>query len=72
MARFRYMVADAAAAASFYTENFGFKIQLQVPAISIVSRGDMTLLLSGPRSSARKPMPDGKQTEHRRLEPHHV
>ncbi len=63
MARFRYMVADAAAAASFYTENFGFRIQLQVPAISIVSRGDMTLLLSGPRSSARKPMPDGTQTD---------
>ncbi len=32
MAKFRYMVSDAAAAA-FYTENFGFSIELQVPAI---------------------------------------
>ena len=63
MARFRYMVTEPLAAASFYTENFGFTIQLQVPAISIVSRGDMTLLLSGPRSSARKPMSDGTETD---------
>ena len=61
MARFRYMVSDAGAAAAFYTEHFGFVIELQVPAICIVSRGDMTLLLSGPGSSARRPMPDGRE-----------
>jgi catechol 2,3-dioxygenase-like lactoylglutathione lyase family enzyme len=53
------MVEDAAASADFYTENFGFEVQLKVPAICIVTRGDMTLLLSGPRSSARREMPDG-------------
>ena len=56
MARVRYMVNDPAAAAAFYTEHFGFEIELQVPAICIVSRGDLTLLLSGP-------MPDGRETE---------
>ncbi len=61
MARFRYMVSDAAAAAAFYTEHFGFEIELQVPAICIVTRGDTTLLLSGPKSSARRPMPDGRE-----------
>ncbi len=63
MARVRYMVSDAGAAAAFYTEHFGFVIELQVPAISIVSRGDLTLLLSGPKSSGRRSMPDGRVTE---------
>ena len=63
MARVRYMVGDPAAAAAFYTEHFGFVIELQVPAICIVSRGDLTLLLSGPKSSGRRPMPDGRETE---------
>ncbi len=63
MARVRYMVGDAETAAAFYTEHFGFEIELQVPAIYIVTRGDLTLLLSGPRSSARRPMPDGRVPE---------
>ena len=61
MARFRYMVDDAKSAASFYTEHLDFEIELAVPAIYIVTRGDITLLLSGPRSSARRPMPDGSE-----------
>ena len=63
MARFRYMVSDAKAAANFYTEHLDFEIELAVPAIYIVSRGDTTLLLSGPKSSARRPMPDGREPE---------
>lgn len=55
MAKFRSMVSDAVPAATFYTENLGFSIELQVPAICIVSRGDPKLLLSGPKSSARRP-----------------
>ena len=39
MARVRYMVNDPAASAAFYTEHFGFEIELEVPAIYIVSRG---------------------------------
>lgn len=57
------MVSDARAAAAFYTEHLDFVIELQVPAICIVSRGDLTLLLSGPGSSARRPMPDGRKPE---------
>ena len=57
------MVADPAASAAFYTEHLGFVIDLQVPPISIVSRGDLTLLLSGPKTSGRRPMPDGRETE---------
>ena len=61
MGRFRYMVNDAATAAAFYTELFGFETELAVPPIHIITRGDMTLLLSGPQSSARRPMPDGSE-----------
>ncbi len=49
------MVSDAKVTANFYTEYLDFEIELAVPAIYIVSRGDTTLLLSGPKSSARRP-----------------
>lgn len=63
MAKVRYMVDDPGASAAFYVENFGFDIELQVPAICIVSLGDLTLLLSGPKSSGRLAMPDGQETQ---------
>ncbi len=46
-----------------YTEHFGFVVELQVPAVSIVSLGDLSLLLSGPKSWEGRPMPDGRETE---------
>ncbi len=33
------------------------------PAFALVSRGDLTLWLSGPQSSAARPMPDGSRPE---------
>lgn len=33
------------------------------PAFAIVSKGDLNLWLSGPQSSAARPMPDGRQPE---------
>jgi catechol 2,3-dioxygenase-like lactoylglutathione lyase family enzyme len=61
MARFRYMVKDAETAANFYKEHFGFEAGFQHRAIHIVSKDDVTLLLSGPASSAQRPMPDGSE-----------
>ena len=63
MAIVRYMVSDAEAATAFYTANLGFTIKMQSPNFCMVSLGDLTLWLSGPRSSARRPMPDGRETE---------
>ena len=64
MAIVRYMVNDADSAAAFYTEHLGFVLEKRWgPAFSIVSRGDLTLGLSGPRTSARRPMPDGREPE---------
>ena len=57
----RYMVDDGEDAVGFYTEHFGFAVRTSVPpAFADVVRGNMRLLLSGPASSAGRPMPDGR------------
>jgi catechol 2,3-dioxygenase-like lactoylglutathione lyase family enzyme len=58
----RYMVDDVEAAVAFYTEHFGFTLLSNAaPAFADVIRGNLRLLLSGPKSSAGRPMPDGRQ-----------
>jgi catechol 2,3-dioxygenase-like lactoylglutathione lyase family enzyme len=59
----RYMVDDVAAAVDFYTTHLGFSETLNSPAFADVRRGQLRLLLSGPQSSAGRPMPDGAQPE---------
>src|SRR2546421_4171876 len=56
----RYMVDDVAAAIDFYTNHFGFTVRTSaLPAFADVTRGSLRLLLSGPNSSAGRPMADG-------------
>ncbi|MFN2557945.1 MAG: VOC family protein [Nitriliruptorales bacterium] len=56
----RYMVDDVAAALDFYTTHFGFEPRTTVlPAFADVTKGNLRLLLSGRKSSAGRPMPDG-------------
>jgi len=56
----RYMVDDVAAAIDFYTDHLGFTVLTSwLPAFADVQRGNLRLLLSGPESSAGRPMPDG-------------
>jgi catechol 2,3-dioxygenase-like lactoylglutathione lyase family enzyme len=56
----RYMVDDVDEALTFYTKLLGFEVQLNAaPAVADVRRGNLRLLLSGPTSSAGRPMPDG-------------
>ena len=60
----RYMVDDVEAAVDFYTTHFGFTLNMSAaPAFADVVRGNLRLLLSGPKSSAGRPMPDGAQPE---------
>jgi catechol 2,3-dioxygenase-like lactoylglutathione lyase family enzyme len=64
MAVIRYLVDDVDAAIACYTGRLGFALERQMgPAFAIVSRGDLTLWLSGPQSSAARPMPDGRPPE---------
>jgi catechol 2,3-dioxygenase-like lactoylglutathione lyase family enzyme len=56
----RYMVDDVDAAVDFYTKHLGFTLRMNAaPAFADVVRGKLRLLLSGPKSSAGRPMPDG-------------
>ena len=57
----RYMVDDVEAAVAFYTTHLGFSLlSSAAPAFADVVRGNLRLLLSGPTSSAGRPMPDGR------------
>ena len=58
----RYLVDDVAAALDFYTTHLDFAIHTStLPAFADVTRGKLRLLLSGPASSAGRPMPDGER-----------
>src|SRR6266576_1311279 len=58
----RYMVDDVEAAIAFYTAHFGFAVRSNAaPAFADIVRGPLRLLLAGPKSSAGRPMPDGRQ-----------
>ena len=56
----RYMVDDVDDSIAFYTKLLDFEILTNAsPAFADVKRGNLRLLLSGPASSAGRPMADG-------------
>ena len=60
----RYMVDDVEKAIAFYTKFLDFKVLTNFPpAFADVARGNLRLLLSGPTSSAGRPMPDGAKPQ---------
>jgi catechol 2,3-dioxygenase-like lactoylglutathione lyase family enzyme len=62
MATVRYLVADVDRSVAFYVGQLGFETLEQMgAAFARVQRGDLTLWLAGPQSSAARPMPDGGQ-----------
>lgn len=62
MVSVRYMVDDVQAAIDFYTSHLGFTLRFSAaPAFAEVARGNLRLLLAGPRSSAGRAMPDGRK-----------
>ena len=57
----RYIVSDVEQSIAFYTTHLGFTERFsRLPAFADVVRGNLRLLLSGPKSSAGRPMPDGR------------
>jgi catechol 2,3-dioxygenase-like lactoylglutathione lyase family enzyme len=60
----RYQIEDVERAIAFYTERLGFALTQRAGSVfATVSRGDLHLLLSGPGTSGRRPMPDGRRQE---------
>ncbi len=56
----RYMVDDVDESIAFYTMHLGFEVSMSAaPAFADVRRGNLRVLLSGPTSSAGRPMSDG-------------
>lgn len=59
MATVRYLVRDVDAALPFY-ETLGFSVtERWGPPFVMLAKGDLTLWLSGPGTSASRPLPDG-------------
>lgn len=62
MAVIRYLVNDVDVALQFYTNVLGFEVvERWGPPFAMVKRGDLTLWLSGPGSSASRPLADGSK-----------
>jgi catechol 2,3-dioxygenase-like lactoylglutathione lyase family enzyme len=60
MVNVRYMVDDVDTAIDYYTKYLDFELRTSAaPAFADITRGNLRLLLSGPASSAGRPMPDG-------------
>jgi catechol 2,3-dioxygenase-like lactoylglutathione lyase family enzyme len=58
----RYLVDDVDAALAFYTNHLGFTLEERWgPPFAMITKGDLRVWLSGPGTSAAKPMPDGRQ-----------
>jgi catechol 2,3-dioxygenase-like lactoylglutathione lyase family enzyme len=62
MVNVRYLVDDVDKSLDFYTRHLGFTVRMSAaPAFADVTRGHLRLLLSGPASSAGRPMADGEK-----------
>ena len=64
MAIVRHLVRDVDAALAFYVDKLGFAlIERWGPPFAMAGRGDLTLWLSGPGSSASRPLANGSVPE---------
>jgi catechol 2,3-dioxygenase-like lactoylglutathione lyase family enzyme len=62
MAVIRYLVNDVDVAVAFYLDILGFQlVEKWGPPFAMVKRGDLTLWLSGPGSSASRPLANGSK-----------
>ena len=64
MAVLRLIVDDVDAALAFYQGHLGFDLKQRMgPPFAQITRGDLEVWVSGPGTSARRPMPDGRSPE---------
>jgi len=59
MAKVRYFVDDVDAAVSFYVQHLGFELNFNAGPFAMIEKDDLTLWISGAKTSAAKPMLDG-------------
>lgn len=62
----RYQVKDVDRSVEFYTKHLGFTEDTRIPprtAFAAVMNGNLTIWLSGPKSSGARLMPDGRVQE---------
>jgi catechol 2,3-dioxygenase-like lactoylglutathione lyase family enzyme len=58
----RYIVDDVDSALAFYVDALGFTlVQRMGPPFAQIERDGLRVWLSGPGTSARRPMPDGRE-----------
>ena len=55
----RYQVQDLERATTFYTQHLGFQLTQKSGPVTIISRGDLHIILGGPGSSGARTMQDG-------------
>ena len=63
MANIRYFVSDIEEAIAFYTQKLGFSLEQNFGPFAVVTKEDLRLWLSDPRTSAARPMTDGSIPE---------
>jgi catechol 2,3-dioxygenase-like lactoylglutathione lyase family enzyme len=63
MAKVRYFVDDVDAAVSFYVQHLGFESVFAKGPFAMIVKDDLTLWISGPKTSAARPMLDGRVPE---------
>ena len=63
MANIRYFVNDIGESIAFYTQKLGFSLENNFGPFAIVYKNDLRLWLSDPRTSAARPMTDGRVPE---------
>ena len=63
MPNVRYFVSDIEEAIVFYTQKLGFSLEQNFGPFAVVIKEDLRLWLSDPRTSAARPMTDGRIPE---------
>ena len=64
MATVRYIVDDVDESLAFYVGMLGFTLEQRMgPPFALISKGDLRMWLSGHGTSARRPMPDGREPQ---------
>ncbi len=63
MATVRYIVDDTDAAVSFYVQHLGFESVFRMGPFASIAKDDLNVWISGPQTSAARPMPDGRVPE---------